>query len=363
MPGFVLGLVALVGVAEGLPEFLQARGLFVDVDDFGPRSVVSFAGGFVLVGDDADGGMIWHSPDGVDWSQVDDPVLDGLEMRDVIVVDDELVAIGALEEPTQAVILASSDGRTWVLRGTFRNAEDGTVPEAITPFGESLVAVADIIGNDVEFYSTPDLDTWAVADPVGVFDDGESGEDIACNEAVCVAVGLHQATHRPGLETDVGVAWVSTGGDRFDIVDHDFGAETLTHVVWTGDSFVVGGNDTSGLGVVWRSDDGRRWTRMAGPFDDVQLDGLSATADGLLVFGSDSESGAIWVWKSRDGVHWDEHLVSQDLQGGSQVRSIAVGDSLRVAVGVDAGTRRIVVWTSPKSGDWSLVATLETAGT
>lgn len=359
IPGLVLGLIALVGVAEGLPEFLQARGLFVDVDDFGPRSVVSFAAGFVLVGDDADGGMIWYSPDGVDWSQVDDPVLDGLEMRDVVFVDGDLVAVGAVEEPTQAVILVSSDGRTWTHRGTFRNVEDGTSPEAISPFGGGLAAVADTIGNDVEFYTSSDLASWAVADPVGVFDDGESGEDIACNDAMCVAVGSHQARHRPDLATDAGVAWVSTTGDRFDLVDHDFGAEDLRYVVWADPAFVAGGSDASGMGVVWHSEDGQQWSPLAGPFEDARLDGISAGPDGLLLFGSDPESGAIWVWESVDGVVWEEHLLSAELPMGSHIRSIAVGDSLRVAVGVDSETLRPVVWTSPRGGDWSPVASLD----
>ncbi|MEX2653518.1 MAG: hypothetical protein WD532_00645, partial [Acidimicrobiia bacterium] len=344
----------LVGVALGLPEFLQARGLFVDLDDVGPRRVVAFGGGFVLVGSDTDGAMIWYSADGVTWSAVDDPALVDLEVRDVVVVDGRLVALGALEEPTQAVILVSSDGRHWERHEGFGNVDHGTVPEAISRSGEGLAVVADIIGNDVEFYTTPDLGSWTVSEPVGEFDDGESGEDIACSDAVCVAVGSHHAAYRSELAADVGVAWVNTGGDRFDLVDHDFESEILTHVVWADPGFVVGGNDSSRLGVVWHSEDGRQWTRLAGPFEDARFDGVEATTDGYLIFGSDRESGAIWVWESVDGLQWAESVLSAGLPAGSHVRSVAAGDSLRVAVGVDSETRGTVVWTSPRGGDWSI---------
>jgi hypothetical protein len=361
IPALALGFIALVGLAMGLPDFLMASGLFVDVDGVGPRSVVAFGDGFVLVGDDGEQGFVWFSEDGSTWSASHDPVLTETAIRDVIVVDGDLIAFGASEDPTEAVILTSADGLMWEELGRFGNGEHGTSPKSISQFGARLVAVTDIIGNDVEFYSSLGPLSWHAAEPAGVFDDGEYGQDIGCSDTVCVAVGTHHAGYRPELAEDAGVAWVSTTGDRYDLVDQDFQAETLTAVAWNGPGFLAAGQDSSGRGVVWLSVDGRRWIPVPGPFNEMTIDGLVAADLGYLVFGHDPNSGAIFVWASGDGEQWDQQIVSEDAPLGSHIRSIAVGPGTRVAVGIDSKTLRPVVWMSIDGQTWRYNLTLDSA--
>lgn len=57
--GLLRGMVALLGLSEGAPEFLRARGLFVAADSRGPVSVVAIEQTVVIVGNDRTGGFIW----------------------------------------------------------------------------------------------------------------------------------------------------------------------------------------------------------------------------------------------------------------------------------------------------------------
>ena len=67
----VLGVIAVVGAVEGTPEFLEEKfGLFITVDDYGPRAVIATKDGYLVVGDDAKGnGVVWLSEDGERWAR------------------------------------------------------------------------------------------------------------------------------------------------------------------------------------------------------------------------------------------------------------------------------------------------------
>jgi len=358
-PGLLLGLVALVGLSAGLPEFLQSRGLFLDVDGVGPRALAGFDGGYLVVGDDGDSGIVWFSEDGTSWSQVDDPIFDGLVFRDLIVVEDRLVAVSRSSDPTEAVVLSSTDGLAWEVVGRFGNADHGTSPDAISRTGSGLVVISDIIGNDVEFYSSADMSSWTVSEPVGVFDDGEGGSDIACDEELCVGVGSHDATYRSELETDTGVAWISTTGENFDLVDHDFQTDRLTAIAWTTSGFVAVGNNSSGQGVAWQSQHGQQWTPVSGPFNEMTIDGVAEADDKYIIFGRNPATSQLVIWTSTHGAQWDQEVVSDGFPEGSLIRTISDRNGVRVAAGIASDTLSTIIWTSTNNQPWQHTTTLD----
>jgi len=371
VPGLLLGLVGLLGLAAGLPEFLEARGLFIDVDNVGPRAVVSFDDGYVLVGDDSNGGFVWFSVDGVTWSHVDDPIFDDLdELRDVIAVEGGLIAVGS-DGRGEAVILVSADGLVWSEAGRFGNVEDGTVARAISQTGNGFDVITSTIGNDVEFYRSADISSWTVVEPAGVFDDGESGSDIACGAELCVGVGSHDASYRSddiasnifGTGDETGVAWVDTIGDRYTLVNNDFQAEQLTEVAAAAIGFVAVGNNHDGHGVAWLSSDGQNWTKITGPFNDMVIDGITSTDTNYTIFGRDAEMGDIIAWTTNDTEQWGEETVSADSPEGSNIRAMTGSDGTRLAVGISSDTLHTIIWTSTNGQNWRHTATLETQPT
>lgn len=361
VPGLVLGLVALAGLNEGLPEFLEARGLFVDVDAVGPTAVVWFDDGYVVVGNDSNGGSVWFSADGTNWLRADDPVLDGLQLWDMIAVEGGLVVLGQAADPSDAVILSSSDGLVWVEAGRFGNKEYGTAAEAISQMESALIVISDIYGNDVEFYRSADMSSWVIGHPAPVFDDGEGGSDIACNDRLCIAVGSHDATYRPDLESNTGVAWVSTTGDRYDLVSHDFQTEQVQAVAVAAAGFVAIGNNPDGHGVAWLSKDGHNWSEIAGPFNEMMVDGIVSTDTGYTIFGRDPVAGKIIVWTSADTRRWDREILPGEFPEASQVRSISHNQDTRIAAGIASDTLHTIIWISTGGQPWQHIATLETA--
>lgn len=360
VPGLILGLVALLGLSEGLPEFLQARGLFLDVDSQGPRAMVGFNGGIVLAGDDGEGGLLWLSDDGTSWSQIEHPVFEGVLLRDLLVVDDGLLALGEGSDPSEAVVLSSADGTQWQAVERFGNSDHGTVPRSISKSASTLVVIADIVGNDVEFYRSVGSSSWAVSEPTPLFDDGENGRDIACSESLCVGVGFHDATYRDEIDSNTGVAWVGTTGTDYRLVDHDFDSENLEAIAWANSGFVAVGNTPTNVGVAWISQDGESWTSLSGSFNQMTITGVTATPDGYMIFGLNPETSGLVVWASTTGDDWSEEIISNELAEGSQIRTIVDQDGTRIAAGIASDTLDTFIWTSTNNRPWRHAATIHT---
>ena len=73
MAGVVmLGVVGVVGLLAGTPGFLNKQfGLFISVNDYGPRAIVATPDGYVVVGDDAEkNSVIWLFRNGESWSRL-----------------------------------------------------------------------------------------------------------------------------------------------------------------------------------------------------------------------------------------------------------------------------------------------------
>lgn len=360
VPGLMLGLVSLLGLSEGLPEFFEARGLFIAVDSVGPVKVLAHDHAVVIVGNDREGGSVWVSEDGSNWTSIDDEALAELELVDGITDGLSMVVVGRSADPTEGVALASEDGQLYEETGRFKNSEFGTAPIATSVFRGGLVVVSDIIGNDVEFHTSDNYQTWTPAQPAPVFDDGESARDIACSEEGCVGVGFFDATYRSDLETNSGVAWVSTTGEDFQPVAYEFNTETLDAIPWNASGFLVVSNSTSDRGVAWHSADGSEWRPVSGPFNGATVDGVEAVAGAHIVFGHNPISGQLIMWRSEDVTNWTEAVVATDLPERSELRSVTSAQTGLIAVGINAETLDTLVWTSHGGNSWQQTAVITT---
>lgn len=348
-------------MSEGLPEFLQARGLFLDVDSQGPRALVGFDGGYVLAGDDGEGGLLWLSDDGASWSRVEHPAFDGVLLRDLLVIEDGLLVVGEGANPSEAVVLYSADGTQWQVAARFGNSDHGTVPRAISRSASTLVVIADTVGNDVEFYRGVDASSWTVSEPTSVFDDGENGMDIACSESLCIGVGFHDATYRDEIDTNTGVAWISTTATSYQLVDHGFDSEQMEAVAWANPGFVAVGNTAANVGVAWISDDGESWTRLTASFNQMSITGVTATPDRYMIFGHNPETSELVVWTSTTGGEWSEEIISDELAEGSQIRTIVDQSGTRIAAGIASDSLNTFIWTSTDNQPWQHTTTLLTS--
>ena len=109
VPALLLGLVALLGVSEGLPEFVQARGLFLGVDSVGPVAVVYHDGTLLILGNDSTGGFAWASDEGSEWARVGEDALTEMEIVDAIEFGESVVVVGQSDD-AEGVVLVSVDG-------------------------------------------------------------------------------------------------------------------------------------------------------------------------------------------------------------------------------------------------------------
>jgi hypothetical protein len=320
--------------------------------------MVAFDGGFVLAGDDGDSGLLWLSEDGTSWTEIEEPVLESVLLRDLLVTEDGLLAVGEGVDPTEAVVLSSADGTQWQVVARFGNSDHGTVPSAISQSAESLVVIADIVGNDVEFYRGADPSSWTVSEPTPVFDDGESGWDIACSINRCVGVGFHDATYRDEIDANTGVVWANTMGDSYQLVDHDFAADRLQAIAWADPGFLAVGNTPTNESVAWLSQDGESWTSLTGSFNKRTITGVTATSDNYMIFGHNPDTGELVVWTSTTGDQWSEEIISIELAEGTQVRTTVDQDGTRIAAGIASDTLDTFIWKSTNNQPWQHTATI-----
>jgi hypothetical protein len=356
LPVVMMGLIGIVGLALGLPEFFQKQfGWFLGPDTYGARAVVAIDEVFVVVGDDLEDGLVWYSADGVNWSRANDAELLGLEMRDAIVADGDVVAFAQPSEGGEAMVLTSVDGKTWSLRARFGNEQYGTSPHAIAQWQDEFVGVTAIYGNDVEFFYGDSVTSWRSVEPSPVFDDGEDALDVACSPQVCVAVG-ERYDPNAFMSSDTGaMVWTSTNGQRWDLVDHSMGIATLVAVAAANDAFVVVGNEEDHA-VVWTSLNGRDWSQLDGrSFGSSRMDGVVDVDGGFVAFGRDTETGALVVWKSETGAEWKRSTVDEGLLPDSMLRSVAANGETWVAVGIDTDLQTAAIWVSDDGDSWERV--------
>jgi serine/threonine protein kinase len=170
--------------------------------------------------------------------------------------------------------------------------------------------------------------------------------------------------------------WVAPDGAEFeractdDAVCGDAGGpvrpQRMFGVASTPSGFVAVGQDIADAhfdAAVWRSPDGRDWSRVALPTDgflgpgDQIMRGVVSTGSGLVAVGHDRLDAA--VWRSPDGVHWSRvrSSILDGAPGTAEMKAVAAGGpGLVVAGWVETGgvQRDAAVWTFDGTG-WKRV--------
>jgi hypothetical protein len=359
VPVAALGLIGMLGLMAGIPEFVQARfGWFVASDAYGPRTVAVLDGTFVVVSDERDGVAALRSDDGRTWTRADDvPVLDGLRIRDAVVTDDQMLAVGQPTDSAVAQVVTTRDGRTWQTASQFGpDVGFGIAPSAIAAADQGFVALAGIYGNDAAFFHSTDGRVWTAGTPAPVFDDHEDAYDVACASTGCVAIGERFTSRGLTGGTRRAITWTSSSErDPWVQADGVFGAATVTGITAFDDVFIAGGHDpATDRAMLWTSSDGRAWTPVNDDpqFDGAAIDGLVDLDGTLVAFGRDHAGGAITVWASDDASRWRRSTVEAGITAGSQIRAVAANSATTVAVGIDTADNSTAVWSSDDLRRW-----------
>jgi hypothetical protein len=359
VPIVAAGLVGVLGLAAGVPEFAQARfGWFVPADAYGARAVVATGGTFVVIGDEREGVVVLRSGDGRTWSKTDDvPGLEDLHIADAVATADGIVAIGQPVDGDVAHVVTSRDGQTWQATAQFGpEVGFGIAPSAIAAARRGFVALAGIYGNDAAFFHSPDGRKWSAGTPSPVFDDHEDAHDVACSSAGCVAVGERFTSRGISGGTRRAVSWTSSSeGDPWVQADGVFGEATVAAVTTSDDVFLAGGHDpTRDRAVLWTSPTGHAWTPVGADqhFDSAAIDGVTDLDGTLIAFGRDHHSGAIVVWTSDDASRWRRSTVEDGTAAESRIRAVAAHGGTTVAVGIDAADNSTAIWASDDLRSW-----------
>jgi hypothetical protein len=301
------------------------------------HDIAAVGAGFVAVGsrtlDNEQDGLVWYSPDGETWDQVDAPELAGPGRQDLMTVastDGAVVAGGysadGADGQGRPYVWHSADGLTWqaatdpLPMSDRRNAASDLSVRSITVGDQGLVAAG---GNDWRprvWHSADAGVTWEeLPDPVHgeMFQDGVALRDAVGAQGVTVALGAE-----PSVLLLAGARWQDATGDTFP----KGGAQPFATSVAVGHDAAIaaGGLYTapSGdaratyAGQVWRTVDGR-WEAVdsehlaAGHVMDLAAFEGGFAAVGFEDFGlahqrevvSDTEPDGL-VWVSENGKDW-----------------------------------------------------------
>ncbi|HEX6568214.1 MAG TPA: hypothetical protein VF015_03585 [Acidimicrobiales bacterium] len=301
------------------------------------RDVAAVGGGFVAVGsrtvDNEQDGVVWFSPDGESWEQLDTPETGGRGRQDLLSVASTgkgVVAGGfsahGQDGQGEPYMWTSPDGRTWTRSAKAlpmsdrRNAASDRAVRSISVDAGGLVAAG---GNDWRprvWRSKDGGATWKeLPDPVHgeLFQDGVSLRDAAASNGIVVALAAE-----PAVLLLAGSRWEDATGEAF-----PKGGEQpfATSVAVGGDATIAaGGLYTAPSGKTREAYRGQVWRQDDGGWEAVDSEALTAghvmdavpfaggfVAVGFEDFGvadnrdvvADSEPDGL-VWVSRNGTEW-----------------------------------------------------------
>jgi hypothetical protein len=317
-----------------------AGGVFDATGEETVRAVTAAGDGFVAVGtrtlDNEQDGLVWYSPDGTEWEQVEAPTLAGSHRQDVLAVvglDNGTVVAGGLSDTDGSgrgdpVIWRSEDGRTWGEQiGPLKMTDDRSDAYDLAVRSLSVSAAGTVVASGGNFWrprvwrSNDGGAGWdELADPVhgDLFQDGVTLRDAAAHDGMYLAVGAN-----PSVMMLSGERWEDVTSDAFP----SGGAKPFVTSVADGPdvSIAAGGHLTVGRGEtresraaqVWRRDEDR-WATVdsellsAGGVNDVTAFAGGFVAVGSEDFGLVAERGLLdkdplpdgLVWVSPNGADW-----------------------------------------------------------
>ena len=357
----LLAVISVVGVVEGTPSFLKEQfGLFISVDDYGPRAVIAIPDGYIAVGDDAArNAVVWLSEDGQIWSRVPHSgVLTNLEIADAAFTQFGIVMAGQDEETGEAVALTSADGTSWQRAASLDvdplGSEEWGKPAALASQGRRLVLIGSIVGNDTVFWYAGDPSEWSVGDPKPVFDRGKSPVDVVAAEGRFIAANNSSRATIVRNAFEGALLFASQTGSSWSELARFRDVEINSLARYGQGAIVVGFDRDEGAAAIWVSADGASWTQL--PVNEVlrgaRMDLVVSDGTRLFAFGRSLEDDAVMVWASSDATTWERVPVPL---GDALVRDAVITDTGIVAVGVDLQLNSAAFWTSPDGRAWQRI--------
>ena len=278
----------------------------------------------------SDDGMTWQPGPAIGPDPVPGPEGTSYFIRDVLVLDHELIAFGwnhiGCCDGGKAALWRSTDGVTWTFvdtTGTDYDAYHGPVDSAVAPTGE-LVLVSGIgIGTGSTVFTSDDGVTW-VAQPVGW--DGFLVGGVAASDTILLALG-----HGGFATGPVPTIWTSADGHSWSAANAPPESRQLEDVSWDEASgrFVVVGTSADGLPTIWLTEDGTSWGTTTLAAEEGRVASIGA-ADGLIVasgvIGASPDEELI-AWSSFDGVTWQVQPLATTA-GGYPIVETAAGEAI-----------------------------------
>ena len=341
----ILSAVTLFAALGGIPSFLRAEfGLFISIDDYGPRSIIATDHGYVAVGDDVNGNaVVWLSEAGDRWSRIPhEKALERLEVGDVLTTSNRLVMVAHDESTGSVVALTSKDGLGWTRAGI---APVHGMPVALATNGINLAVVGESFSSDSAFWSADSPESWSVSRPEPHTDTGKDAVDLlGLNGAYTAAI--NQKSNALIFESEDGTNWTEI--TRFG--DSDFGSLAIIGRT----ALAVGFDRDTKSGAIWASEDGGEWKRLSPPneFDGTRLDLAVSNGEELVIFGNRLDDDTIVSWRTYDGAAWEGIPVDF---GDFIVRDAAFGQDGIVLVGVDRALNSAAIFTSTDGRNWDRI--------
>jgi hypothetical protein len=292
------------------------------------------------------------------WERVVAP-FGGQGADDVVVgPDGTLLAVGR-DETGAALVMRSSDGRSWQRKGSFRADTGLTAPP---PVAELSISVADgqvFVGGAEGLWRSVNGWQWDLV----LMASSESApfiREVGDRDDVLVAVGAHLRLASDGGWGSTPLVLLSDDGTRWENAalptpepspaDGDgLPAGAVVSVASNGDRLVaVGHRDQAGL--TWASTDGRTWelsdalTTMAASVDDVLwLD------DRWVAVGA-GPAGEPAAWSSSDGGSWTALELAGLTTGSGGLTQLASGHGSLAALAGPTLDAEAQVWVSTDGG-------------
>jgi hypothetical protein len=341
---FALALLAAGAALGGTESFLHDRfGLFIDVDEYGPRAVIKTPQGYVVLGDDLEGNaVVWLSDDGANWARAPhSSALDDLEIADAAYTRFGILMVGHDEITNAAVALVSPTGEVWERAaslpfGTWHG--DWASPKALASRGTKLVAIGSIIGNDSILWYADEPRAWSVGEPAPVFDLGKDPVDV-------IDVGSRFISAHYDGSSRSAVLFASVSGTTWSEIARFADAEISSLAGYGQGAIAVGFDREKRSAAIWVSPDGAAWTPV--PFTetlrDARMDLVVTDGERLFAFGRSLDDDAVIVWLSSDGDEWERLGVSL---GDVVIRDAILTEAGMVVVGVDLELDAAALWTS-----------------
>lgn len=293
------------------------------------QSAVHWGGRWIVVGYRFDlvsrhvSGRIWTSDDGRNWARADS--WPDIQFDRIVASADRLTIVGAHREPdigdtqgpTRASMWTSVDGSDWTEASIpAHENEDSFVWGAAAGGRGWLVRIGGSQGSERWLVGDP-ADGWReIAIDRGAFPGGEIRDIIGTPEG-WMALGM-TGVDPPSdgfgdPSNDRGAIWWSGDGEDWMAAEIDRPGTSISSIVPVAGGWVAIGSDHRGCPrcishrpMLWRSDDGRRWSQV--DIDQGGPNGFGGSliaSDGRRGLLLDTEAGGqLRVRETADGVGW-----------------------------------------------------------